>query len=51
MRKDIKFITVNMLNMNLKEINFSQNKILYLPDEMCELRYLEKLELDKNNLK
>ena len=50
-KKDIKFITVNMLNMNLKEINFSQNKILYLPDEMCELRYLEKLELDKNNLK
>lgn len=50
-KKDIKFITVNMLNMNLKEINFSQNKILYLPDEMCELRNLEKLEIDKNNLK
>ena len=50
-RTDIKFITVNMLNMNLRQIDFSMNKILYLPDEICELRLLEMLKVDKNNLK
>ena len=50
-KKDIKFITVNMLNMNLKQIDFSLNKILYLPDDICELRLLETLRLEKNNLK
>jgi len=35
--KDIKFVTVNMLNPNLRLINLSDNKILYLPDEICDL--------------
>lgn len=35
--KDIKFVTVNMLNPNLKTINLSENKLVNLPDEICEL--------------
>ena len=48
--KDIKFVTVNMLNMTLKLINFSENKILYLPDEICDLSNLAELRLERNNL-
>ena len=49
--KDIKFVTVNMLNMNLRKVNLSENKILYLPDEIGELHDLEELKIDNNNLK
>ena len=50
-RKDIKFITVNMLNMNLRVLNLSDNKIIYLPDEICDLNQLTTITVDKNNLK
>ena len=49
--KDIKFVTVNMLNMNLRNINLSENKILYLPEEIGDLKDLEELKIDNNNLK
>jgi Leucine-rich repeat (LRR) protein len=49
--KDIKFVTVNMLNMNLRSINLSENKILYLPEEIGDLKDLEELKIDNNNLK
>jgi len=49
--KDIKFVTVNMLNMNLRRINLSENKILYLPEEIGDLKDLEELKIDNNNLK
>jgi len=46
--KDIKFITVNMLNVNLTRINIKNNKILYLPDEICELSNLKELDASGN---
>ena len=49
-QKDFKFITVNMLNMNLRLINLSENKIMYLPDEICELNQLIEMRVEKNNL-
>lgn len=39
-KKDIKFVTVNMLNMNLKIINLQSNKIKLLPDEICDIKCL-----------
>ena len=50
-KKDIKFVTVNMLNMNLTTINLSFNKILYIPDEVCSLHNLASLRIDHNNIK
>ena len=50
-KRDIKYITVNMLNMNLKEIDFSDNKIVYFPDEICNLNNLTKLVSDRNHLR
>jgi Leucine-rich repeat (LRR) protein len=47
-KKDIKFVTVNMLNMNLKIIKLSSNKISFLPDEICEIKNLQELYVDKN---
>jgi Leucine-rich repeat (LRR) protein len=47
-RKDIKFVTVNMLNMNLKCINLGHNKLMYLPDEIGLLKNLEELICEKN---
>ena len=49
--KDIKFVTVNMLNPNLRVINLSDNKILNLPDEISELMQLLELSIQKNNIK
>tara|TARA_B110000285_G_scaffold227158_1_gene287986 strand:+ start:1300 stop:1500 length:201 start_codon:yes stop_codon:yes gene_type:complete len=46
--KDLKFITVNMLNMNLKSLNLSGNKIQTLPTEICDLVNLEELSIFKN---
>ena len=40
-----------MLNMNLRSMNLSENKILYLPDEIGDLKDLEELKIDNNNLK
>lgn len=50
-KKDIKFVTVNMLNMNLTTVNLSFNKILYIPDEVCSLHSLASLRIDHNNIK
>ena len=33
--KDLKYLTVNMLNVNLMYINLSKNKISKLPEELC----------------
>ena len=41
--KDLKFVTVNMLNPNLRIINLSDNKIQSLPDEICDLTQLIEL--------
>ena len=41
--KDIKFVTINMLNPNLRIVNLSDNKIQYLPDEICDLIQLIEL--------
>ena len=50
-KRDIKFITVNMLNMNLREIDFSDNKINYLPDDICDLNSLSKFTCERNHLR
>ena len=49
-KKDLKFITVNMLNMKLQTVDFSDNKLVALPDEICELSQLQQLKLDRNVL-
>lgn len=49
-KKDLKFITVNMLNMKLQTVDFSDNKLVTLPDEICELSQLKQLKLDRNVL-
>jgi Leucine-rich repeat (LRR) protein len=49
--KDLKYITVNMLSKNLKLIDLQNNRIEYLPEEIADLKYLEKLKVDSNNLK
>ena len=49
-KKDIKYLTVNMLNMHLVEIDLSGNKISSLPDELCTLANLETLDLGSNQL-
>ena len=49
-KKDIKYLTVNMLNKNLIEIDLSGNKIGSLPDELCTLSCLETLDLSSNSL-
>jgi Leucine-rich repeat (LRR) protein len=48
--KDIKFVTVNMLNMNLRSVNLSGNKIQSLPNEICDLVHLEDLSIFKNHV-
>lgn len=35
--KGMKFLTVNMLNLNLVQITLAQNKIRSLPKEICQL--------------
>ncbi len=50
-QKNIKYITVNMLNMNLKFINLSANKLQYLPDEITDLKQLVFLKIDRNIIK
>jgi Leucine-rich repeat (LRR) protein len=50
-KKDIKFVTVNMLNLQLLHIDVSNNKIIYLPDEICLLSKLVTLKVEHNNLK
>lgn len=35
--KSMKFLTVNMLNLNLVQITLAQNKIRSLPKEICQL--------------
>lgn len=47
-KRDIKFLTVNMLNKNLVEIEVQNNKIKYLPDELCELSNLAMLNCSSN---
>ena len=49
--KDIKYVTVNMLNKNLIEIDLSGNKIGQVPDEICVLTKLQDLNLKCNRLK
>ena len=49
--KDIKFITVNMLCRNLKNIDIQNNKLESLPEEIGDLLFLERLKLDHNLLK
>jgi Leucine-rich repeat (LRR) protein len=49
--KDLKYITVNMLSMNLKLIDLQGNKIEQLPEEISDLIFLEKLKVDSNQLK
>jgi Leucine-rich repeat (LRR) protein len=46
--KDLKFITVNMLCKNLKLIDLQNNKIEFLPEEISDLIFLEKLKVDNN---
>lgn len=48
--KNMKFLTVNMLNMNLVVIDLHQNKIKSLPSEICQLAQLKQLNLDNNLL-
>ena len=33
--KDLKYLTINMLNMNLVHVNIAKNKITKLPEEIC----------------
>lgn len=46
----MKFLTVNMLNLNLREINLHKNQIKELPPEICKLRDLQILHIDHNLL-
>lgn len=48
--KELKFISINMLSSNLKLIDLQNNKLESLPEEISNLRYLEKLKVDHNRL-
>lgn len=48
MKKDLKYITANMLNLNLQTVNVSYNKLMHLPEEICELPHLHTLRLEHN---
>jgi len=44
--KDLKYLTINMLNTNLIHVNISKNKISKLPEEICQLQRLETLNIE-----
>jgi len=44
--KDLKYLTINMLNTNLIHVNISKNKISKLPEEICKLQRLETLNVE-----
>lgn len=48
--RGVKFLTVNMLNMNLTHISLHRNKIRTLPPEICQLAQLQSLVADHNLL-
>lgn len=50
-KKGIKYLTVNMLNMNLQHLDLTFNNIEHLPDELCQLSHLYSLHLDHNNIR
>lgn len=49
-KRDLKFVTINMFNVNLKIINLCHNKIKSLPEEISEIYNLQELRVSHNNL-
>ena len=48
--KNLRVINSSMLHANLKRLDLNQNKILSLPREVCDLKFLETLIADHNLL-
>jgi Leucine-rich repeat (LRR) protein len=46
----LKFVTINMFNMNLQSIDFSSNKLVSIPNEIVEIPYLRVLKLQNNHI-